>query len=278
VKCADLAALQLPFQQAQGCAAGAVTARIRIDKQLGQEAVAATEFKIEAVGDHRVADRDEVLLDQPDLAEGRVGKEPCGRGHEHPVVDLDVLERVECACAGDHDGEVGGGRGATSHNDMNPSNLVFDGERLLLLDWDMAGPNDPFYDLAAVAMFLRMDDPTASALIAAYDAAPPAALPDGFVYARRLVAALCATIFLHLARHAGHAGGDIPADRAPTLARRPRPHWHRRARPEHRRGRVGVRARAGPHDHGSRRAEPDRRRVCLRARRWRPTGSPRRCS
>ena len=105
----------------------------------------------------------------------------------------------------------------TSHNDMNPSNLVFDGERLLLLDWDMAGPNDPFYDLAAVAMFLRMDDPTASALIAAYDAAPPTALPDGFVYARRFVAALCATIFLHLARHAGHAGGDIPAERAPTL-------------------------------------------------------------
>jgi len=105
----------------------------------------------------------------------------------------------------------------TSHNDMNPSNLMFDGERLLLLDWDMAGPNDPFYDLAAVAMFLRMDDPTASALIAAYDAAPPAALPDGFVYARRFVAALCATIFLQLARHAGHAGGDIPADRAPTL-------------------------------------------------------------
>jgi thiamine kinase-like enzyme len=105
----------------------------------------------------------------------------------------------------------------TSHNDVNPSNLVFDGERLLLLDWDMAGPNDPFYDLAAVAMFLRMDDPTASALIAAYDGAPPAALPDGFVYARRLVAALCATIFLQLARDAGHAGGDIAAERAPTL-------------------------------------------------------------
>ncbi|MCB9785076.1 MAG: phosphotransferase [Deltaproteobacteria bacterium] len=105
----------------------------------------------------------------------------------------------------------------TSHNDMNPSNLVFDGERLLLLDWDMAAPNEPFYDLAAVALFLRMDDPTASALIAAYDAAPPAALPDGFVYARRFVAALCATMFLHLARQAGHAGGDIPAEQAPSL-------------------------------------------------------------
>lgn len=105
----------------------------------------------------------------------------------------------------------------TSHNDLNPSNLAFDGERLLLLDWDTAGPNDPFYDLATAALFLRLDDPTASALIAAYDTAPPAALPASFVYARRFVAAQCATIFLHLARQAGHPGGDIPADRAPTL-------------------------------------------------------------
>lgn len=105
----------------------------------------------------------------------------------------------------------------TSHNDVNPSNLVFDGARLLLLDWDMAAPNDPFYDLAAVAMFLRMDDATAAALIAAYDAAPPAALPDGFVYARRLVAALCGTVFLHLARRAGHAGKEVAVADAPSL-------------------------------------------------------------
>ncbi len=105
----------------------------------------------------------------------------------------------------------------TSHNDVNPSNLTFDGERLFLLDWDTAGPNDPFHDLATIAMFLRMDDRAASALIAAYDDAPPAALPEGFVYARRFVAALCATIFFHLARQAGHAGGDVPVDEAPTL-------------------------------------------------------------
>ncbi len=105
----------------------------------------------------------------------------------------------------------------TSHNDMNPSNLAFDGERLLLLDWDTAGPNDPFFDLATVATFLRFDDATAAALIAAYDTAPPAPLPETFVYARRYVAALCATMFLDLARRAGHAGGDVPVDRAPTL-------------------------------------------------------------
>ena len=105
----------------------------------------------------------------------------------------------------------------TSHNDMNPSNLAFDGERLVLLDWDMSGPNDPFFDLGTVALFTRLDDQAAAALLAAYDGAPPAPLPDGFMYARRYVAALCATMFLHLARQAGHPGGDVPVERAPTL-------------------------------------------------------------
>jgi aminoglycoside phosphotransferase (APT) family kinase protein len=104
-----------------------------------------------------------------------------------------------------------------SHNDPNPSNLVFDGERLLLLDWDGAGPNDPFYDLAALALFLRMDDATAARLIAAHDAAPPAALPVRFQYELRLVAAMCSTMAFHVARRAGHRGGEVRADEAPTL-------------------------------------------------------------
>ena len=105
----------------------------------------------------------------------------------------------------------------TSHNDLNPSNLALVGEQLVLLDWDAAGPNDPFHDLATVALFLRMDDAAASTLIAAYDGAPAIELPEGFLYARRLVAALCATIFLRIAREAGHAGADIPIERTPTL-------------------------------------------------------------
>ncbi len=47
-----------------------------------------------------------------------------------------------------------------SHNDVNPTNLVYDGEHLVLLDWDTAGPNDPYYDLAAASLFLRMDEAT----------------------------------------------------------------------------------------------------------------------
>src|SRR5207248_508551 len=63
-----------------------------------------------------------------------------------------------------------------SHNDVNPSNLVYDGEHVMLLDWDAAGRNEPFYDLAAIAVFLRMDAATCLRLLSAHDGAPVTAL------------------------------------------------------------------------------------------------------
>ena len=50
------------------------------------------------------------------------------------------------------------------------------GARVLLLDWDNAGANDPFNDLAAVAVFLRMDDATCAQLIAAHDGSEGASM------------------------------------------------------------------------------------------------------
>jgi thiamine kinase-like enzyme len=105
-----------------------------------------------------------------------------------------------------------------SHNDVNPSNLAYDGERLLLLDWDASGPNDPLYDLATVAMFLRFDNAACAALIAAHDDAPPAELPARFFYLRRLVATMCGAMMLHLARQTGHTGStDVTIEATPTM-------------------------------------------------------------
>jgi thiamine kinase-like enzyme len=106
-----------------------------------------------------------------------------------------------------------------SHNDVNPGNLVYDGEYLLLVDWEVAGPNDPFFDLAAIAVFLRMDDATCLRLLAAYDGVPVSTLPPRFAYSRRLVAVLCGAIFLHLARNNGLAGvsGEDTFDSTPSL-------------------------------------------------------------
>lgn len=98
-----------------------------------------------------------------------------------------------------------------SHNDVNPTNLVFDGERLLLLDWETAAPNNPFYDLAAISVLLRMDQPTCLRLLAAHDGFETQVLPARFAYDRRLVAVLIGVALLHLARQLGHAG-DPSAD------------------------------------------------------------------
>src|SRR5207253_1234324 len=93
-----------------------------------------------------------------------------------------------------------------SHNDVNPGNIVYDGDRLLLVDWDAAGRNDPLYDLAAIAVFLRMDDATCRRLLTAHDGEPVAEVPPFFAYMRRLVAVLCGVMGLQL----GIGEGAVP--------------------------------------------------------------------
>ena len=107
-----------------------------------------------------------------------------------------------------------------SHNDVNPSNLVYDGERIMLIDWDAAGVNDPFFDLAAASIFLRMDAATCAKLLAAYDDAPVAELPPRFLYNRRIMGAIFCAMVMTLARKSGHRGVSGPAslEAAPSLA------------------------------------------------------------
>jgi aminoglycoside phosphotransferase (APT) family kinase protein len=93
-----------------------------------------------------------------------------------------------------------------SHNDLNPSNLVYDGANLLILDWDVAGANDPFYDLAVLSIFLRMDRVLCLALLSAYDGETVTEVPPGFGYNRRLGAVLAGSMLMHLAQQRGHPG------------------------------------------------------------------------
>lgn len=95
-----------------------------------------------------------------------------------------------------------------SHNDVNPTNLAFDGQRLLLLDWDTAGLNEPLYDLATISVFLRMETDDCRALCAAHDGQDVPQLPARFGHCQRLAAALCGAMFTQLARRAGYAGAD----------------------------------------------------------------------
>jgi aminoglycoside phosphotransferase (APT) family kinase protein len=105
------------------------------------------------------------------------------------------------------------------HNDLNPTNLVYDGEAILILDWATAGPADAFYDLAVISVFLRLDEGTCLRLLSAYDGGPLAGLPHRFSYNRRLAAALAGSFQLYLARQLKHAGatGSETLDSTPSL-------------------------------------------------------------
>jgi len=95
-----------------------------------------------------------------------------------------------------------------SHNDLNPSNLIYDGQSIQILDWAAAGISDPHYDLAVLAVFLGMNQDTCLRLLSAYDATRVTAIPAGFTYLRRLAGTLAGTAGLHNARLLGHPGSD----------------------------------------------------------------------
>lgn len=106
-----------------------------------------------------------------------------------------------------------------SHNDLNPGNLVYDGEALRVLDWTTAGPMDAFYDLAVLSVFLRMDEGSSLRLLSAYDGTRVVELPHHFVYYRRLAGALAGSFQLYLARQMKHGGATSAEtlDSTPSL-------------------------------------------------------------
>jgi thiamine kinase-like enzyme len=60
----------------------------------------------------------------------------------------------------------------SAHNDPNPFNLLYDGERLWLIDWETAARNDPFVDLAIAANNHTLSADVSEALLSAYLDAP----------------------------------------------------------------------------------------------------------
>lgn len=57
------------------------------------------------------------------------------------------------------------GRTVLSHGDLNPANILWDGSRVWLVDWDMADLSHPYLDLASIANFLSFSNDTAIALL-----------------------------------------------------------------------------------------------------------------
>jgi hypothetical protein len=85
------------------------------------------------------------------------------------------------------------------------------------VDWEVAGLAHPYYDLATLAMFLRLGDDVADDLVARHDGAPPEDRSRAsFRALRQLVATLCGLTFLGLVDDLNVRPAPAPTD-APSL-------------------------------------------------------------
>jgi thiamine kinase-like enzyme len=74
---------------------------------------------------------------------------------------------------------------ALAHNDLMPNNIIDDGERLWLIDWEYGGFGAPLFDLAGLAVNNELDAAACTHLLTAYfGRAPGAALLRRFTAMR----------------------------------------------------------------------------------------------
>jgi hypothetical protein len=107
---------------------------------------------------------------------------------------------------------------APCHHDPNPGNLVHDGERLYLVDWETACAGDPIYDLAAFGVFARAGSPLREGLLAAYLGRAATEVERArAVLSRVLALALYAAVFAQLGAQ-GREAPDPPEASEPDLA------------------------------------------------------------
>ena len=111
----------------------------------------------------------------------------------------------------------GDARRGVSHNDVNPGNLLWDGTRIWLIDWEAASLGHPYYDLATLALFLRLEDDVALQLVARHDGVSPSqSSVASFRALRHLAGVLCGLTFLGLVDDLNVCLAPTPED-APTL-------------------------------------------------------------
>jgi aminoglycoside phosphotransferase (APT) family kinase protein len=95
-----------------------------------------------------------------------------------------------------------------SHNDLKPQNILFDGERIWLIDWEAAFLNDPYTDLAVVANFFVKDEAHEERFLSAYFGEPAGEYRSArFYLMRQAVHMFYISMFMLLA-----AGSAIPID------------------------------------------------------------------
>lgn len=75
----------------------------------------------------------------------------------------------------------------SSHNDLNPRNVLYDGARLWLVDWESSFRADRWVDLATLANFFAPDPAEEELLLSVYFGEPPDAARRARMYLARQV-------------------------------------------------------------------------------------------
>ncbi len=108
---------------------------------------------------------------------------------------------------------------ASCHFDLNPSNILFDGTRLWLVDWGLASLGDPYQDLAGLGVFSPHLAVRREGLLAAYlGRAPDARERAHLELSRALALVLYAVVFRRLAILRGVVPSAISAGAPEDLA------------------------------------------------------------
>ncbi|MFT3731923.1 MAG: choline/ethanolamine kinase family protein [Hyphomicrobium sp.] len=134
-------------------------------KDPGAIARAAKSFHKLHTSGQKFANRfDEKVIAQEyiDILKSKNARVP--EGYERVQKEADgIREALAASC-----GEL-----VACHNDPAPENLVDTGDRMYILDWEFGGNNDPFWDLADLAVETNFSEEQDRQLLEAYLGRPP---------------------------------------------------------------------------------------------------------
>lgn len=101
----------------------------------------------------------------------------------------------------------------SSHNDLNPGNIMYDGSRIWFIDWDAAFQNDRYFDLAILASFFTAHAQEEQFLLQAYLGAVPTAQQQArFFIMQQLSCILYGAVMHNLAASTRPADIPLPLD------------------------------------------------------------------
>jgi thiamine kinase-like enzyme len=98
----------------------------------------------------------------------------------------------------------------SSHNDLNFSNLLFDGSKTYFIDWEAAGQEDSFFDLATICNEFISNESDISYFLSEYFNGEPTAYQQAKLLCMRQIS-YC-YLALHFLDHAAQAGLKLNQD------------------------------------------------------------------